>query len=317
MTASVYPEIAVDRTRWILERRGPRNAVSAVQPVNALLEEERMADGEIARVATLFLTNRECPWTCVMCDFWGNTSPVPPGSIPRQIREALPRCGGASLLKLYNSGSFFDAGAIAKSDWPEIASLCKRFRHVIVECHPRLVGEEALRFRDLLRPATLEVAMGLETSHPGALERLNKRVAVDDFARAAEFLRAHEILVRTFLLVGVPFVPREAQREWLEKSIEFSLACGSSVVSLIPTRTGNGALDALALTGDFSEPRLSEIEQAQEVGIQRNLGRVFADTWDLRRFADCEQCASARCERVHRMNLSQQIESRALCACGS
>ena len=317
MTASVYPEKPAERTSWIIERRGPRTGVSVERPVDFLLEEERMASGEIARVATIFPTNRECPWTCVMCDLWRNTSPAPPGLIAQQIREALARSSGASVLKLYNSGSFFDAGAIAKSDWPEIAALCGRFRHVIVECHPRLVREEVLRFQELLRPTTLEVAMGLETCHSEALDKLNKRITVDDFTRAAKFLRTNEIFVRTFLLVGVPFIARHEQREWLEKSIDCSFACGSSVVSLIPTRAGNGALDALGLTGDFSEPRLAEVEHGHEFGIQRNLGRVFADTWDLHRFATCDKCVSARCERVQRMNLSQHVEPRVPCACGN
>jgi radical SAM enzyme (TIGR01210 family) len=146
-----------------------------------------------------------------MCDLWRNTIPTPAGSIPNQIRQALQQTGQASVLKLYNSGSFFDAGAIPRSDWPEIGALCRNFRHVAVECHPRLVGKEVLAFRDLVQPATLEVAMGLETCHAAALEKLNKRITVEDFAGAARFLRANRILVRTFLLVGVPFIETAEQ----------------------------------------------------------------------------------------------------------
>src|SRR6185503_382521 len=109
-------------------------------------EQERMASGEVANVSTIFLTNRECPWKCLMCDLWRNTTPVPPGSIPRQIEHALSHLPAASVLKLYNSGSFFDHAAIPRSDWNDIARLCRPFQHLIIECHPQLIDPDILEF---------------------------------------------------------------------------------------------------------------------------------------------------------------------------
>ena len=81
------------------------------------------ASGEIASVNTLFLTNRECPWHCVMCDLWKNTltETVPVGAIPAQIEYALARLPTARVIKLYNSGSFFDPRAVPVADYPAIA----------------------------------------------------------------------------------------------------------------------------------------------------------------------------------------------------
>ncbi len=66
--------------------------------------------GRIENVATLFLTNRECPFPCVMCDLWKNTltESVQPGDIPGQILFALRELAPADSIKLYNSGNFFD-----------------------------------------------------------------------------------------------------------------------------------------------------------------------------------------------------------------
>jgi hypothetical protein len=36
------------------------------QAQGVLTEDERMADGSIARLATVFLTGQECPWRCLM-----------------------------------------------------------------------------------------------------------------------------------------------------------------------------------------------------------------------------------------------------------
>ena len=315
IATSIYPENPLERSRWIAERRGPRNRVRSDEPYAQMIEEERMEDGTIAQVATIFLTNRECPWKCVMCDLWRNTMPVSSGSIPRQIERALDGMPPARVLKLYNSGSFFDSGAIPKSDWKEIAMLAQSFEHVIVECHPRLVNRSVPEFAEML-DGTLELALGLETCHPEALEKLNKRITVAQFAKATRELRSSEIFVRAFLLVGVPFIAKREQQEWVERSIIAAFDAGVNVVSLIPTRLGNGAMEELELSGDFREPRLADLEAAQEFGLRQKIGRVFADTWDIKRFAGCDHCASARAERLARINRSQQIEARIERSCG-
>jgi archaeosine synthase beta-subunit len=314
--ATAYPASPAVRTRWIVQQRSVGNKVGADKPYAFFAEEERMQNGQIARVSTLFLTNRECPWRCLMCDLWRNTVPVPAGSIPKQIEHALSQLPGAPVLKLYNSGSFFDRGAIPQGDWKDIAVLCRPFQHLIVECHPRLISSDLLEFAALFE-GQLEIAMGLETAHPLALEKLNKRITVHDFATGAQFLRQKGIAVRTFLLVSVPFIPSNEQQHWIEQSINTAFDAGTNVISLIPTRAGNGALDSLQLAGDFREPPLREIEQAHDYGINLHRGRVFADTWDLVRFSSCATCATPRAERLHRMNLSQSIEPRIPCSCES
>ena len=319
-----YPDTRRDRDRWILSRRAERQSLDPRRAVTSFVEEERSDSGEVVPVATVFLTNRECPWRCVMCDLWQNTleESVPAGAIPEQIDRALAgmaaRRPAPRQIKLYNSGSFFDPRAIPRDDYPAIAQRVRRFERVIVECHPSLVGAEVLRFRDRLE-GRLEVAMGLETAHPVALEKLNKGMTLDDFARAAEFLLRHEVALRAFILVKPPFLPEEAEAQrWAERSIDFAFDCGASVASLIPTRGGNGAMEALASLGQFSPPRLVNLEAAAEYGIGLRRGRVFADLWDLEKFSQCAVCCDGRRQRLRRMNLGQQVELPIRCeACGA
>ncbi len=310
---------SANRDEWILSRRGKRNVLDPWRPYATGVEKERAAFGEIVRVGTIFLTNRECPWRCLMCDLWKNTLSeiVPLGAIPKQIEVALEALGpGVQHIKLYNSGSFFDPGAIPRQDYPAIARRLRLFEHVIVESHPALVGEEALRFREM-RGGTLEVAMGLETVHPVVLPRLNKRMTLAMFARAAKFLVKNRIAMRAFVLVKPPFLNEEEALVWANKSTKFAFDCGASVVSLIPTRTGNGALDALAEEGQFSQPKLRTLEEAVEFGIDLNRGRVFADLWDLARFAECHDCFEPRRARLESMNLSQTPQPSPSCvSCG-
>jgi radical SAM enzyme (TIGR01210 family) len=259
-----------------------------------------------------------------MCDLWQNTltESVPLGAIPEQIDRALAVMTAGDpaprQIKLYNSGSFFDPRAVPRDDHPAIAQRVGRFERVIVECHPSLVDEEVLRFRDRLA-GRLEVAMGLETAHPEVLEKLNKGMTLEDFARAAEFLLRHGIALRAFVLVRPPFLPAEDEaRHWAKRSIGFAFDCGASVASLIPTRGGNGAMEALEALGQFSPPRLADLEAAADYGVGLQRGRVFADLWDLEKLSQCARCCDARRQRLRRMNLGQQVEPPVRCeACGT
>jgi radical SAM enzyme (TIGR01210 family) len=167
-------------------RRAPD--LDSTRPWQFFTEEECGSGGQIAAVNTLFLTNRECPWKCVVCDLWQNTltETVPVGAIPKQIDYALARLPASRVIKLYNSGSFFDPHAIPVADYSAIARRLDQFERVIVESHPALIGENCFRFRDLIS-GQLEVAMGLETVHPEVLARLNKGMTLKQFSRAMKW----------------------------------------------------------------------------------------------------------------------------------
>src|SRR5580692_11274786 len=188
-----------------------------MRPWQFLAEEERSSGGEIALVNTLFLTNRQCPWRCKMCDLWLNTltETVPVGAIPAQIEYALARLPTARVIKLYNSGSFFDPRAIPVSDYPAIARLLDGFERVIVESHPVLIGDNCFRFRDLIS-GRLEVAMGLETVHPEVLPRLNKGMTLEQFSSAANLLLRNDIDLRAFILIKPPSLSEEEALYWGE-----------------------------------------------------------------------------------------------------
>lgn len=315
----VYPARASERDEWILSQRPARNDVDPKKPYAFLVEDELAGSGEVLPVATVFLTNRECPWRCAMCDLWRNTltETVPVGAIPRQIDYALARLTPARQLKLYNSGSFFDLKAIPEEDYFAIAERGRQFERTIVECHPALIGDRCLRFRDLLgRP--FEVAMGLETAHPEILERLNKRITLDQFAKAAAFLNENAIDLRVFILVQPPFMPKTEAFEWAMRSIDFAFDCGATAITLIPTRGGNGAMERFSEAGLFAPPELKTLEAAAEYGIHQQRGRVFADTWDLNARTDlCVACLGKRIARLERQNLTQAIDTRVACeACG-
>ncbi len=310
------PSEVTAEDRRIRSLRPAKPGVDPWRPIDVILEDERLPCGDRVRTLTVFLAGRECPFTCVFCDLWRFTldGPTPPGAIPAQLRQALadfaelpPRVHA----KLYNASNFFDARAVPAADDDEILRLLAPFEQVVVECHPRLVGRRALDFAARLS-GRLQVAMGLETVHPEALPRLNKKATPEDFDRAAATLRGHGIGLRAFVLIGTPFVPPHEALDWVVRSAEHAFSQGAEHVSLIPVRTGNGEMERLERQGSFVRPTLGQIEGALDRCL--DLGpAVTVDLWDVERFADCPGCRDERVARLARINLSGRPEPAVEC----
>ncbi|MGI8978439.1 MAG: radical SAM protein [Pirellulaceae bacterium] len=306
----------------LLASRGPKNSVDPRRPYAFLVEQERSAVGQLEDVATIFLTNKECPFSCVYCDLWKNTTdrPVQPGDIPAQIDYALSRLPSTTSIKLYNSGNFFDPQAIPQEDFPAIIERVKSFERVIVENHPSLVSEKCVRFRDQLG-TELEIAMGLETVHPTVLPRLHKQMTVDDFCHAASFLRRHGIHVRAFILLMPPFMPADEAVRWAARSVATAVEAGAGCSAIIPTRGGNGLMEQFALLGQFSPPTLAMLEDSFAASLALpelktpHSSRIFVDLWDLEKLYTCSHCGPQRKARLAQMNHNQQLLSEIACHC--
>ena len=253
--------------------------------------------------ATIFLAGTECPFSCVYCDLWQETldDATPLGSLPQQLALALDEISQRSLVKLYNASNFFDPTAVPRADDAAIVELLGGFERVTVECHPHFVGERCFSFADRL-DGTLEVAIGLETVHPDALPRLNKKMTLADFDASVATLRSRQIGVRAFVLLGCPFIPATEQLEWTLRSVDHAARTGAGTISIIPVRAGNGALESLASEGAWSPVCLDLVEDALEHALELTDAVVQVDLWDIERLARCPECLDARRARLETMN---------------
>ena len=300
--------------------RAAKQPVDPWRPLGWSWEEERIPGDRLLRVLTVFLAGAECRFACVFCDLWQHTldGATPAGAVPTQLRAALRAAGpvpAGAAIKLYNASNFFDRRAVPPVDDPAIAEIVAPFERVTVECHPRLVGPRCIEFARRV-PGQLEIGMGLETIHPEALPRLNKGMTLADFDRAAGRLRSAGIAIRAFVLLSAPFVPPQEAVTWTVSSARYAIDHGATHVSLIPTRGGNGALEAIAREGAFTPPSLAQLEDALDgaVGFGAGGAVVTADLWDVDRLASCADCYLPRVNRLARLNLTGRPEPRVQCA---
>jgi radical SAM enzyme (TIGR01210 family) len=306
--------------RRIRSLRPPKPHVDPYVAHGTVVEDERRPDGRIERALTVFLAGAECPFTCSFCDLWRYTidGPTPPGALVAQLERVLADVAEPlpDRLKLYTASNFFDRRAVPPEDLTELARLAAPFASVTVESHASTIGPGVAAFARMLR-GRLEVAMGLETIHPVAAERLNKRLTLSRFDRAAASLSADGIDVRAFVLLGVPHVAPEESVEWTVRTAEHAARQGAAVVSIIPVRGGNGEMERLAAVGEFTPPTLSQLEDALDRCAHIANMVVTADSWDVEKFARCEVCLAVRKERLCRINVSGRAEPRIVCdVCG-
>jgi radical SAM enzyme (TIGR01210 family) len=297
--------------------RSPKIQVDPYRPHGYVIEEERRPDGRVERALTIFLAGAECPFTCAFCDLWRWTidGPTPPGALTTQVRAVLETLDGSppDRLKLYNASNFFDQRAVPPSDLASIAGLSSGFAAVTVESHANTIGSKALEFARQI-PGRLEVAVGLETIHPVAAERLNKRLDLDRFDSAARFLSENAIDLRVFVLLGAPHIAVEESVEWTVRTARYAAERGASVVSIIPVRGGNGEMERLATIGHFTPPTLTQLEESMDACLDVNDCVVTADLWDVGQLRACEQCKPQRIERLRRLNITGSSESKVACA---
>lgn len=307
--------------RRIRSLRPPKPLVDAYHAHGSLIEEERRPGGQRDRALTIFLAGAECPYTCSFCDLWRYTidGPTPTGALAGQVEKTLMAIAPPfpNRVKLYNASNFFDRRAVPLEDRVRIAELTRPFAAVTVESHARTVGSQTLDFARQIS-GRLEVAMGLETIHPVAASRLNKRLELPQFDAAATLLAHGGVDVRVFVLLGTPHVPSAESVAWTIQTVEYAVERGAAVVSIIPVRGGNGEMERLRSLGEFVPPTLRQLEDALDGCLSLTGSAVTADLWDVERLAGCTECRAARVARLARINLSGTAEPRVHCPqCGA
>ena len=287
--------------------------------------------GEV-EIATIFLTGAECPFRCTMCDLWQYTSlgNTPVGAIPFQLSQVLPSKNSNAFgvqrkwLKLYNASNFFDERSVPQQDLGAIAEYCSSFERVIVENHPRFCDERMQWFAEAIG-GQLEVAMGLETIHPGAMAAMNKGMTLDDFEKAVKQCHRLGIDVRVFVLLHPLGLDVAETIEWTWRTVAFAVERKVRHVSIIPVRAGNGWIDRLIAAGEYQPPTVSMVRKLYDTiplldwHVPASSVIEF-DLWDWENLkGSCDRCGPILKEHIAQCNRTQVLlpfnENKIDCGC--
>lgn len=257
-------------TQAIKETRATREH-DPTRYVSAWTEKE-LLDGEQVDAFVVVLRTRGCYWAqksgCSMCGYVSDCfTEVTAEDLLSQWSKAVDVYEGQPVVKVYNSGNFFDPNEIPPGARKVILKdLGERCEKVVVENLPQLVR------RPLLEEATgycanFEVAIGLETANDFVRERcISKDFSFERYVKATEVARECGVGVKTYLLLKPPFLSERAAITDVADSAR-AIDGLSDTISINPTNVQKETLvDRLYRRGEYRPPWLwSVVETLKEL----------------------------------------------------
>ncbi len=214
---------------------------------SALWFEDEPYRGRRERSMVLVLRTSGCFWFtsggCTMCGYYSDTNPtrVSSDNLKKQVDNAFEKYNNEKVVKIYNSGSFFDPNEISVESAKYLLKKFENAERIIVESRPEFIRENILN-NFLEFKEKLMVALGLESSSDEVLENsINKGFSVQEYVRAAQYLNSFGIPIKTYVLLKPPFL---TEKKAIEDAINSSIFSSkfSEVVSLNPVNIQKGTL---------------------------------------------------------------------------
>lgn len=186
--------------------------------------------GEKTQTLTIILQTRGCRWAkqsgCSMCGYFTDSHPkgVTKDKILAQLDYALTQYHDEPVIKIYTSGSFLDPLEIPldtqKNIFVKLSEL-SALQKVTIESRPEFVTPDIEERSTVVKPKTLEIAIGLESANDGILtESINKGFLFNDWLKAAEYIRNCNLELKTYLLIKPPLITEKEAKDDGLSSVE-------------------------------------------------------------------------------------------------
>ncbi|MFQ5918436.1 MAG: archaeosine biosynthesis radical SAM protein RaSEA [Thermoplasmata archaeon] len=250
------------------------------QYISAWTEPE-LLDGKVVDAFVLILRTKGCYWArksgCSMCgyvsDGYVNVSEE---DLLTQWSAALEVYQGQPVVKLYNSGNFFDPSEIPAAARRRILrDLGGRCEKVVVENLPQLVRTPLLEEALDLCPR-FEVAIGLETASDYLRDHtVSKDFTFAHYEEAVGVAHAAGVSVKTYLLFKPPFLSERAAMHDTIASVQ-AIDGLSDTISINPTNVQRDTLvDRLYRRGEYRPPWLWSLVEVLKA-VRRTESRVLS-----------------------------------------
>ncbi len=209
---------------------------------------------------TLLLSSGKCSWgKCFACG-WGRLASPRMGihELKKKIDDFFHELKGENIvkLKIFASGSFLDDAQFPRAIRKYVAKKCADAGiELVIESRPEFITKENLE--DFCGTA-LTIAIGLESGDDAVLEKYNKGFDTEDYIKAATLLHENSFMLRTYLMVGLPFGGAES----LKKSVELADKCGDEIVLINVFPHSLAPLYELWISGKWKPLDKKQFEEA-------------------------------------------------------
>ncbi|MHA2270875.1 MAG: archaeosine biosynthesis radical SAM protein RaSEA [Candidatus Hodarchaeales archaeon] len=197
----------------------------------------------------IILPTRGCSWAlsqsggCTVCGFLEDTYQGNANHKATQMHfqaaiESIPS-PPPKIVKLFNSGSFFDEQEIPEWLCREILRKIEEtegIEQLIVESRPEFIGHESLEIaKQELQSKNLTIAIGLETSNDSIRrDCINKGFTLSEFERAIETISEFGFRKKAYLLLKPPFLTEAEAISDCVSSAVYAESIGVEEISINP-----------------------------------------------------------------------------------
>ena len=257
---ALIEKILINRKK-ALKHKGKKSIEGLEKPVAFWIKRDRLLN-EIGKEFTIILRTRGCDWAlgktggCSMCGYIQDAykDTVPPENILSQFNFALESKmhdieydNTNYVLKIFNSGSFFDEQEIDKtlrvSLYNIIANIPK-IKEVVIESRIEYIDREKLEeIKTHLKDKYIEIGIGLETVNDYIRNNyINKGISFKEFQEVFKLCKEYEVGVKAYILFKPPFLNEIGAIEDCTNSIRTLINMGINSISINPINIQRGSL---------------------------------------------------------------------------
>jgi hypothetical protein len=258
-SSSLILKINKIRKKFI-QRKNKRTEIALNKPVAYWIKDDRLLNKK-GKELTIILRTKGCSWAlgesggCSMCGYIGdsNIDPVDPEQIIHQFDYAMDKKANEIMsskddfvLKIFNSGSFFDDEEISEEIRSHIYNKIMQFskiKEIVVESRVEYLRESKLRaMRDTLKEKYIEIAIGLESIDNHIRNNyINKGLSYEDFLDAIHMCKKFNLGIRVYLLFKPPFLNEQAAIDDCIRSVNKLIDLPVNTISINPVNIQKGS----------------------------------------------------------------------------
>jgi radical SAM enzyme (TIGR01210 family) len=292
---------------------------SPTQPISFWREKDRL-NNEISNAYVIILGTRGCSWAhksgCSMCGYINDShwNGITDKDILTQLQNAMVHYQNEPIIKLFNSGSFFDPQEISQKLQQQLLSHLKNnAKKITIESRPQFITEHNLKnLQNSVELEKIEVGIGLETANDLIrTHAINKGFTYKNYQNAVTKLLKRNIKIKTYLLIKPPLITEQESIEDTLQSVK-TIKNHSSTISFNPCNVQRHTVaEYLWKRQSYRPPWLWTIITILQKSKQLTTTRLQCDIsggGTPRGPHNCPQCNTKCLEAIKQFSLTQNTK---------